>query len=129
LKAAEDFLDLPYHFCPIPSEDYEGNKGWFVQVLELEGCMSQGKTPDEAMIKIRDAMLGWIDVTLKDGQDVPLPFREDYDHINVMISLPVPVIRPLQRRARREKRDVYEVAADVIASAVADETAMATASS
>lgn len=40
-------------------------KGYYVDVPELEGCMSQGKTIDEALVNIKDAISGWIEVEKK----------------------------------------------------------------
>ncbi len=34
--------------------------GYIVDVPELFGCMSQGKTIDEALNNIRDAIKGWL---------------------------------------------------------------------
>jgi len=43
-------------------------QGYVVDVPELPGCMSQGKTLDEAMNNIRDAIKGWIDAEKKHGR-------------------------------------------------------------
>jgi len=40
-------------------------KGYVVDVPELNGCMSQGKTIDEALINIKDAIKGWLHVEKK----------------------------------------------------------------
>jgi predicted RNase H-like HicB family nuclease len=40
-------------------------KGYVVDVPELEGCMSQGKTINEAIINIEDAITGWLVVEKK----------------------------------------------------------------
>ncbi|MFH0974457.1 MAG: type II toxin-antitoxin system HicB family antitoxin [Spirochaetota bacterium] len=40
-------------------------KGYIVDVPELEGCMSQGKTIDEAIINIKDAINGWLEAEKK----------------------------------------------------------------
>jgi len=39
--------------------------GYVVDVPELVGCMSQGKTIDEALRNIKDAIKGWIKVEKK----------------------------------------------------------------
>lgn len=36
--------------------------GYVVDVPELVGCMSQGKTIDEALSNIKDAIKGWLEV-------------------------------------------------------------------
>jgi predicted RNase H-like HicB family nuclease len=49
-------------------------KGYVVDVPELVGCMSQGKTIDEAIENIKDAIRGWIEVQKKHG-------RFDFDRV------------------------------------------------
>jgi predicted RNase H-like HicB family nuclease len=47
-------------------------KGYVVEVPQLVGCMSQGKTLDEALVNIKDAIKGWLHVEKKHGRlDVP----------------------------------------------------------
>jgi len=43
-------------------------KGYVVDVPELVGCMSQGKTIDEALNNIKDAIKGWLHVEEKHGR-------------------------------------------------------------
>jgi len=42
--------------------------GYVVDVPELVGCMSQGKTMDEALLNIKDAIKGWLLVEEKHGR-------------------------------------------------------------
>jgi predicted RNase H-like HicB family nuclease len=37
-------------------------KGYVVDVPQLPGCMSQGKTIDEAIENVKDAIKGWLEV-------------------------------------------------------------------
>ncbi len=69
-ESVDHYLDLPYALELIPEEDGT----WFVRVRELPGCVSVGETPDEAVVMIRDAMHGWIEAALEDGDEVPEPF-------------------------------------------------------
>ena len=39
-----------------------------MDVPELPGCMSQGKTIDEALVNIKDAINGWLHVEKKRGR-------------------------------------------------------------
>ena len=39
--------------------------GYVVDVPELVGCMSQGKTLDEALRNIKDAIKGWLETEKK----------------------------------------------------------------
>jgi predicted RNase H-like HicB family nuclease len=42
--------------------------GYVVDVPELVGCMSQGRTIDEALHNVKDAIKGWIKVEKKHGR-------------------------------------------------------------
>lgn len=44
--------------------------GYVVDVPELVGCMSQGKTIDEALTNIKDAIKGWLSVEERHGRTV-----------------------------------------------------------
>ncbi len=44
--------------------------GYVVDVPELVGCMSQGKTIDEALTNVKDAIKGWLYVEEKHGRPV-----------------------------------------------------------
>jgi predicted RNase H-like HicB family nuclease len=43
-------------------------KGYVVDVPQLVGCMSQGKTIDEALTNVKDAIKGWLHVEEKHGR-------------------------------------------------------------
>ncbi|OQY70280.1 MAG: HicB family protein [Ignavibacteriales bacterium UTCHB2] len=55
-------------------KEYEG---YVVDVLELIGCMSQGKTLDEALINIKDAIRGWIKVETGRGRFNPEMYDQE----------------------------------------------------
>ena len=43
----------------------------------LPGCVSQGKTRDEAVANIKDAMIGYVASLKKHGEPVPAPITEE----------------------------------------------------
>ena len=51
-------------------------EGYVVDVPELPGCMSQGKTIDEALLNIKDAIKGWLLVEEKQGRLEPPEEKE-----------------------------------------------------
>jgi antitoxin HicB len=77
--SVEDYLNLPYHVTLVRDRWDDGVEGWFAEVQELRGCMTQGETPDEAMTRLRDAMAAWIEAGLDEGHAIPLP-REERDY-------------------------------------------------
>ncbi len=80
----------------------EPEGGWFIRIKELPGCMSQGDTVEEAMTMIEDAMRGWLDVSLEDGDEIPEPkLDEDYSG-KFVVRLPRSLHRQLVETAERE---------------------------
>ena len=60
---------MTYKIVIMHDSEYEG---YVVDVPQLVGCMSQGKTIDEALVNIKDAIKGWLHVEEKHGRlDVP----------------------------------------------------------
>jgi predicted RNase H-like HicB family nuclease len=56
-------------FTVLVHEDPVG--GYWAEVPELPGCMSQGETLDELETNIREAIEGVLEIMAEDGADVP----------------------------------------------------------
>ena len=97
-KTIDYYLSLPYTIELTP----EPEGGWFVSVKELPGCMSQGDTPEEAIQMIRDAMSGWIEVALEDGDSIPQPRELDDYSGKFVVRVPRSLHRDLIETAERE---------------------------
>lgn len=54
--------------------DEEGN--WIAEVPSLPGCGSDGKTRDEALANVRDAIEGYLEALEADGLPAPSENRE-----------------------------------------------------
>lgn len=51
---------------------YPGEDGyWVVECPSLPGCISQGKTKDDALVNIQEAIRGYIAALQEDGLAVP----------------------------------------------------------
>jgi predicted RNase H-like HicB family nuclease len=51
---------------------YPGEDGyWVAEVPSLPGCISQGKTRDEAVENIKEAIELYLEVLKEDGQPIP----------------------------------------------------------
>ena len=58
---------------PITIEPGTDTTAWGVVVPDLPGCFSAGDTLEEAMIQAEDAIAGWLENAIDDGQDIPAP--------------------------------------------------------
>ena len=54
----------------------ESDGGYVAVVPSLPGCVSQGKTYDEAMTNIRDAIQCYLESLKKHGEAIPRPITE-----------------------------------------------------
>ena len=97
-KPLEYYLGLPYTRELIP----DPSGVWFVRIKELPGCMSQGKTQEEAMRMIEDAMRGWIEVSLEDGDAIPEPRPEEDFSGKFVVRLSKTLHRQLSETADKE---------------------------
>ena len=75
---------------------------YYATVLELDGCKSHGKTPDETYACIREAMEGWIETKLANGFTVPEPFDSEKYSGKFVVRLPKTLHAKLALEATRE---------------------------
>ena len=66
------YMNLPYNFIVQYEQDGEG--GYYVsKVMELDGCHSHGKTKQQALNNLREAMEGYLEVKLEYDDPIPEP--------------------------------------------------------
>lgn len=63
----------PYNVIVVEDETTEGQLVYLASIPELEGCMGQGLTLEEALADLEDAKFDYINSLLIDGLQVPLP--------------------------------------------------------
>ena len=62
---------------------YPGEDGYFIaECPSLHGCVSQGRTKEEAIVNIKEAIEGYI-ITLKED-NLPVP-EETYESMMVVV--------------------------------------------
>jgi predicted RNase H-like HicB family nuclease len=57
---------------PLSAED---GGGFLATVPELPGCMSDGETPEDALVSVRAAIEAWMEAAREMGRPVPEPAR------------------------------------------------------
>jgi len=62
-------------FRTIIEQDEDGN--YVVQCPALPGCISEGKTREEASAKIKDAIEGYMASLKKHNEPIPPPIEEE----------------------------------------------------
>ena len=97
----QDYLKFPYNIIIRHVTDESGTY-FFAKVQELEGCMSDGETVEEAHANIREAMEGWIETRLEAGLDVPTPINVDDYSGKFVVRLPKSLHARLSIEAEKE---------------------------
>lgn len=116
-KSLEYYLNLPYTRELIPDEDGK----WFVQIKELPGCMSQGDTPEHALRMIDEAMHGWLEVSLEDGDLIPEPREDEAFSGKFVARVPKSLHRKLVETADGEGVSLNQFVSSALAEAVGEE--------
>lgn len=66
-------LRYPVVISPLSPE--EGG-GFLATVQDLPGCMSDGDSPQQAIVSVQDAIDSWIEAALEAGRPVPEPSQQ-----------------------------------------------------
>ena len=72
-EKAEKLAHLPYTVEVALDETTRGQVVYLARTIELEGCMGQGETIEEAIEDLRLARIDYIQSLLEDGVTVPFP--------------------------------------------------------
>ncbi|GAC43430.1 type II toxin-antitoxin system HicB family antitoxin, partial [Paenibacillus popilliae] len=95
------YMSLPYtvqiRFIKDESGEY-----YFATVAELDGCQSNGDTPEEALACIREAMEDYLLVKLEYGDDIPEPASADAYSGKFNVRIPKTLHRQLAEQSERE---------------------------
>jgi antitoxin HicB len=100
-RTVEDYLALPYHI-EVVYDTSGAAPGWFARVLELPGCMTQAGSFEALGPMIQDAMRGWIEIGLEDGQPIPEPAPDAEFSGKFVLRVPRSLHRQLAEAAERE---------------------------
>lgn len=94
----EEYLQQPYH------KVVSGNaaEGFLVEVMELPGCMTDGRTEAEALANVPEAMAAWLETALLDGAPIPAPFPERTYSGKVIVRMASSLHERLAQQAARE---------------------------
>lgn len=118
MRTPEEYMELPYAIVVVHDVDEDGNSGWVAEVEELPGAISQGRTPEEAVESIREAMRDWIAVALEDGVAIPEPRTAEDFSGRFLVRVPASLHADLVRNADREGVSLNQFVTGALAGAV-----------
>ena len=113
-----EYLALPYTITMV-YDTSGGPPAWVVGVEELQGCLSQGDTPEEAIEMIHEAMELWIGGALEDGEKIPPPRDPFPEHSGkFQVRLPVGLHGKLAAVAEDEGVSLNQLVTAILAEGV-----------
>lgn len=116
----KEYLNLDYAI--VLQRDEEGD--WVATINELEGCVADGPTPDEAIRNLRSMQELWIKSRLRSKRSIPLPAKEQETFSGKYLQrVPKNLHRKLVAAAEREGVSLNHFTTAVLAEAVGAEIA------
>jgi antitoxin HicB len=119
MKTLQQYLDLPYHVSLVRGEDARGKAGWSASVDELPDCTAAGKSPEEAVQRLRKAMESWISSALDRNEEIPEPRSGSSASGRLLVRMPKTLHGRLARAAEHEGVSLNQFITSALSSAVA----------
>ncbi len=116
MKSVEEYLQLPYHVSVL--RDGAGAQ-WDARVEELPGCAATGRTPEEAVARVRTLMSTWLADALEGQREIPEPRADDLPSGKLLVRMPRTLHADLARAADTEGVSLNQLIVGALTSAVA----------
>ena len=110
-RQVEEIMARPYR--KVITGDAE--EGFLIQVPDLPGCMTAGDTMEEAVAMLPEAMAGWLESVLLDGEAVPEPTVVPEYSGRLLVRMPRTLHRQLIERAEAEGVSANQLAVALLA--------------
>ena len=92
------YLSLPYTIKLIPEE----TGGFFAEIEELTGCMSQGETREETLKNLEKSKKMWLESMLKKKKTIPMPeVMKEYSG-KFLVRIPTSLHKRIASLAKKE---------------------------
>ena len=111
-------FEKPWARVLIPDRE---DGGWLASILELPGCRTDGRTPNEAMENLDEALAGYLLTLLNDDLEIPVPVKERELSGRLMLRIPPTLHTLASMRAEVEGVSLNRVLSDAIARHVGQE--------
>jgi RNA polymerase sigma-B factor len=124
VAALEEYLDRPYHIAVSRAEHDDGDRPpWIASVEELSGCVARGRTPDEAVQRLRSVMEEWVSGALAEGREIPAPRAAPTHSGRLLLRMPPTLHAELARAADSEGVSLNQRIVDMLTDARAERQA------
>ncbi len=111
IRGLDYYLNLPYTIAIVPEE----LGGFFAEIEELPGCMTQGETMEEVLRNIDDAKRLWLQTALEDRLEIPLPeCMREYSG-RFVVRIPASLHRRIAALAKKEGISINQMVLSLLA--------------
>jgi len=108
------YMSLPYSIRVVPEEA----GGYFGELEELTGCITQGDTIEELMRNIEEAKEGWLTVAIEKGIEIPLPeIMKEYSG-KLLLRIPKSLHKRLAGLAKRERVSLNQMIVSLLSERI-----------
>ena len=102
MKKLDYYLNLNYPITIDKFTDYDGKMKYVAEIPDLPGCSSYGEELEEALKKLEDAKISWIEVSLSRNLEIPEPVTENEFSGKFLLRIPAKLHKQLSVRASRD---------------------------
>ena len=102
MKKLDYYLNLNYPITIDKFTDYDGKMKYVAEIPDLPGCSSYGEELEEALEKLEDAKISWIEVSLARNLEIPEPVTENEFSGKFLLRIPAKLHKQLSVRAGRD---------------------------
>ncbi|HHV17790.1 MAG TPA: type II toxin-antitoxin system HicB family antitoxin [Thermoanaerobacterales bacterium] len=98
--------------------------GFLATVPKLPGCMSDGETPEEALVNVKDAIKCWIETARELGRKVPEPDKykvEDDFSGKLTLRMPKLLHKMIAEQAEKEGCSINQLIITYISMGIGNE--------
>ena len=97
-QSLDYYLKLTYPITFYPDPD----GGYVAEIKDLNGCLTQGETIEEAVTNINEARELWIETAYEYSDEIPLPSSESEYSGKLMLRMPKGLHQRLATLAKSE---------------------------
>jgi antitoxin HicB len=108
VKDIKFYMGLDYPITIDKFVEYDGKKKYVAEITDLPGCSTHAETIKEALEKLEDAKIGWLEVSLERGLDIPEPITEGQFSGKFLLRIPSKLHRQLALRAEKEGQSLNQ---------------------
>lgn len=101
MKDIKYYLELNYPITIDTFSEFDRKKRYVAEITDLPGCSAHGDTIEEALKELENVKIGWLEVSLKRGLEVPEPVAEEQFSGKFLLRIPAKLHKLLSVKANK----------------------------